>query len=39
MDAFTDDFKKLTGQGGITVKYMLEHADDFQVGDRHPLDN
>ncbi|QAA32347.1 NAD(P)H-binding protein [Clostridium manihotivorum] len=38
MDSFTDDFKKLTGQDPITVKYMFEHADDFQVGERHSLD-
>lgn len=39
MDVFTDDFKKLTGQDAITVKYMFEHADDFQVGERHSQDN
>ncbi|MNC78332.1 hypothetical protein D3C75_1305160 [compost metagenome] len=39
MDAFTDDFKKLTGQEPITVKYMFEHADQFQVGERHSKDN
>lgn len=39
MDIFTDDFKKLTGQEPITVKYMFEHADQFQVGDRHSQDN
>lgn len=38
MDDFTDDFKKLTGQDPITVKYMFEHADEFQIGDRHSLD-
>ena len=34
----TDDFQKLTGQEPITVLYMFEHADDFQVGDRHSKD-
>lgn len=38
MNSFTDDFKKLTGQDAVTVKYMFEHADNFQVGDRHSLD-
>lgn len=39
MDAFTDDFKKLTGQEPLTVQYMFEHADDFQIGERHSKDN
>lgn len=39
MDVFTDDFKKLTGQDAITVKYMFEHANDFQVGERHSRDH
>ncbi|KFM94463.1 NAD(P)H-binding protein [Paenibacillus macerans] len=39
MDAFTDDFRKLTGQAPVTVKYMFEHADEFQVGERHSKDN
>lgn len=39
MDQFTDDFVKLTGQQPITVKYMFEHSDDFQVGERHSKDN
>lgn len=34
----TDDFQKLTGQDPITVLYMFEHSDDFQVGDRHSKD-
>lgn len=38
MAEFTDDFKKLTGDEPITVKYMFEHADDFQIGERHSLD-
>ncbi len=39
MDTFTDDFKKLTNQEPITVKYMFEHADAFQIGERHSKDN
>ncbi|MDY8022195.1 NAD(P)H-binding protein [Paenibacillus polymyxa] len=39
MDIFTDDFKKLTGQDPITVKYMFEHANEYQVGERHSKDN
>ncbi|WP_315671607.1 NAD(P)H-binding protein [Clostridium sp. 19966] len=38
MAEFTDDFKKLTGDDPITVKYMFEHTDDFQIGERHSLD-
>lgn len=34
----TDDFRKLTGQEPITVLYMFEHSDEFQVGDRHSKD-
>ncbi|WP_462412879.1 NAD(P)H-binding protein [Neobacillus sp. Marseille-QA0830] len=39
MNNFTDDFEKLTGQKAITVKYMFDHADEFQVGERHSKDN
>lgn len=39
MNTFTDDFKKLTNQEPITVKYMFDHADEFQVGERHSKDN
>ncbi len=39
MDIFTDDFKNLTGQEPLTVQYMFEHADDFQIGERHSKDN
>ena len=38
MDKFTDDFKKLTGDDPITVRYMFEHADEFQIGERHSKD-
>ncbi|MBW3083358.1 NAD(P)H-binding protein [Bifidobacterium phasiani] len=34
----TDDFVRLTGDEPITVRYMFEHADDFQVGARHSKD-
>lgn len=39
MDVFTDDFKKLTGQDSLTVEYMFEHANQFQIGNRHSKDN
>ena len=38
MDKFTDDFKKLTGDDPITVRYMFEHVDDYQIGERHSKD-
>lgn len=38
MDVFTDDFEKLTGDKALTVRYMFEHSDDFQVGERHSED-
>lgn len=38
MDAFTKDFEKLTGDKPLTVSYMFEHEDEFQIGDRHSLD-
>ncbi len=38
MDEFTKDFENLTGEKAITVSYMFENADDFQVGERHSLD-
>lgn len=39
MSLQTDDFIKLTGAQPLTVKYMFEHADDFQIGPRHSKDN
>ncbi|BDR57847.1 NmrA family NAD(P)-binding protein [Xylocopilactobacillus apicola] len=39
MSIWTDDFKKLTGDEPLTVKYMFEHADDFQIGARHSQDD
>lgn len=38
MDIFTDDFEKLTGDKALTVHYMFEHENDFQVGERHSQD-
>ena len=38
MAIHTDDFRKLTGQEPITVLYMFQHADEFQVGERHSKD-
>lgn len=38
MDNFTDDFKKLTQEEPVTVAYMFEHSDDFQIGERHSKD-
>lgn len=38
MDSFTDDFETLTGDKALTVRYMFEHAADFQVGERHSQD-
>lgn len=35
----TDDFQKLTGSEPLSVLYMFEHADEFQVGERHSKDN
>ena len=39
MDNFTNDFKQLTGEEALTVKYMFENADEFQVSERHSEDN
>lgn len=39
MSTQTTDFKQLTGDDGITVRYMFEHADEFQVGKRNSTDN
>ena len=39
MDVWTDDFQKLTGQQPLTVLYMFQHSDQFQVGERHSKDN
>ena len=39
MDAFTTDFKKLTGKDATTVSYMFAHKDEYQVGNRNSTDN
>lgn len=39
MGTFTDDYKKLTGQDPMTVLYMFQHSDEFQIGERHSKDN
>lgn len=39
MDLQTNDFEKLTGDKPITVDYMFEHSDEFQIGDRHSKDD
>ncbi|GFZ26152.1 NmrA family NAD(P)-binding protein [Lactobacillus corticis] len=38
MSMHTEDFKKLTGSEPISVEYMFEHSEDYQIGDRHSLD-
>jgi len=38
MAEFTADFEKLTGEKAVTVQYMFEHVDDYQIGERHSLD-
>ena len=39
MDTWTDDFEKLTGDKPITVREMFAHQEDYQIGDRHSMDN
>ena len=38
MSLQTNDFQKLTGDEPLTVRYMFEHANDFQIGARHSED-
>ena len=38
MSTHTNVFTWLTGDEGITVSYMFEHADEFQVGQRNSTD-
>lgn len=38
MSLKTNDFEKLTGDQPLTVKYMFDHQEDFQIGARHSLD-
>lgn len=39
MDDFTKDFQTLTGQEPLTVEYMFTNAVEFQVGERHSMDD
>ncbi|WP_137597993.1 NAD(P)H-binding protein [Paucilactobacillus kaifaensis] len=38
MNTYSSDFQMLTGHQGKTVQYMFEHANDYQIGDRHSVD-
>lgn len=38
MNTHSSDFQMLTGRQGKTVRYMFEHANDYQIGDRHSVD-
>lgn len=39
MDIHTKDFTTLTGAKPISVKYMFDHQEEFQIGERHSKDN
>ena len=39
MDIHTKDFTELTGATPISVKYMFDHQEEFQIGERHSKDN
>lgn len=39
MDIHTKDFTKLTGATPISVRYMFDHQEEFQIGERHSKDN
>lgn len=39
MDIHTKDFTELTGATPISVRYMFDHQEEFQIGERHPKDN
>ena len=39
MDIHTKDFTELTGATPISVRYMFDHQEDFQIGERHSKDN
>ena len=39
MDIHTKDFTELTGATPISVKYMFDHKEEFQIGERHSKDN
>ena len=35
MDIHTKDFTELTGAIPISVRYMFDHQEEFQIGERH----
>ena len=39
MDIHTKDFIELTGATPISVRYMFDHQEEFQIGERHSKDN
>ena len=39
MDIHTKDFTELTGATPISVRYMFDHQEEFQIGERHSNDN
>lgn len=39
MDIHTKDFTELTGATPIPVRYMFDHQEEFQIGERHSKDN
>ena len=39
IDAAVSDLRTITGQQPMTVLYMFQHSDQFQVGERHSKDN
>ncbi|MHC3378026.1 NAD(P)H-binding protein [Ligilactobacillus equi] len=38
LDVPVSDFSKLTGRKPLTVRYMFENQEDYQLGDRHPTE-
>lgn len=39
MDIHTKNFTELTGATPISVRYMFDHQEEFQIGERHSKDN
>lgn len=39
MDIHTKDFTELTGATPISVRYMFDYQEEFQIGERHSKDN
>lgn len=39
MDIHTKDFTELTGATPISVRYMFDHQEEFQIGERHSKEN